>query len=185
MNIEINATGRSADPSLETVMENWKDMVFNTALSIVQHKEDAEDITQDVFVQIFQQWAIFRKESGIKTWIYRITVNKCLDHIRKKKRQKSGGLLKRIFGNTAEEETIEFEHPGVLAEKKEQSVQLFKALQALPESQKIVFVLHKIEGLNQGEIADILGITRMAVESKIKRAKNNLFEKLKLMYERP
>ncbi len=177
----------SHDPenlSLEKMIDNWKDMVFNTALSIVQQTQDAEDITQEVFIQVYRQWETFRKESAVKTWIYRITINKCLDHQQKKKRQKNGGLLKRFFGDHAAEEPVEFEHPGVLSERKEQSQILFKALQKLPESQRIVFVLHKIEGLNQGEIADIMGISRMAVESKMKRAKNNLTEKLKMMYEK-
>ncbi len=172
------------EPSIEILIEAWKEMVYNTALSIVQQTEDAEDITQDVFIQIYQQWKTFREESNIKTWIYRITVNKCLDHQKKISREKNGGLLKRVFGISAEEEAIHFEHPGVLTENKEQSVLLFKALKLLPESQKIIFVLHKIEGLNQSEIATVLGISRMAVESKIKRAKKTLFEKLKLIHER-
>ena len=184
MNHKNIASQNAEDLSFEKMIDDWKNMVFNTALSIVQQTQDAEDITQEVFMQVFRQWETFRKESAVKTWIYRITVNKCLDHQQKKKRQKNGGLLKRFFGDHAAEEPVEFEHPGVLTERKELSQLLFKALQTLPESQKIVFVLHKIEGLNQGEIADILGITRMAVESKMKRAKNNLTEKLKIMYEK-
>lgn len=184
MNKAIPAENYADDLSIEKLMERWKDMVYNTSLSIVQQREDAEEITQDVFVQIYQQWKNFRHESDIKTWIYRITINKCLDHQKKKKRQKNGGLLQRFFGKVTEEEAVHFEHPGVMAEKKEEAKWLFQALQSLPESQKLIFVLHKIEGLQQAEIADILGISRMAVESKIKRAKQNLFEKLKGIYER-
>ena len=64
-----------------------KTMVYNLALSFLQNTEDAEDITQEVFIEVYNSFYKFKGNSTISTWIYRITVNKALDFIRKKKRK--------------------------------------------------------------------------------------------------
>jgi RNA polymerase sigma factor (sigma-70 family) len=65
-----------------------KDLVYNLALSYVQNSEDAEEITQDVFIAVYQSISSFKAQANIKTWIYRIAINKSLDFIKAKKRQK-------------------------------------------------------------------------------------------------
>lgn len=159
-------------------------MVFNTALSIVQSEADAEDITQDVFIEVYEGLSSFRNDSKLSTWIYRITVNKSLDLLKKQKRAKNGGLLKRIFSFSEEDEPASFEHPGVQLDKKESSKALFAALKKLPETQQVAFTLHKIEGLNQRETADIMETTVEAVESLLSRAKNNLRKHLETYYQK-
>ena len=166
------------------VVEKWQDKVYNTAISIVQNQEDAEDICQEVFVQLHESIGTFRGEALLSTWLYRVTVNKALDHEKKKKSKKRGGLLKAFFIKEESDEPVHFEHPGVLAENKENARALFQALKKLPESQRIAFVLHKIEGNSYHEIAAITGTTRMAVESLLARAKLNLRKILKDWYEK-
>lgn len=174
------ATGKG-EITFESLVEEWKDMVYNTALSILQNSEDAEDVTQDVFLKVFQSLEKFRGEAKISTWIYRITINQALDAEKKKKRGRNGWSF---FGSRGvEQNQVDFEHPGVLAERKENAALLFKVLNVLPDSQKAIFVLNKIEGLGYQDIAEIMGTTRMAVESKMKRAKETLSKKLK-QYER-
>jgi RNA polymerase sigma-70 factor (ECF subfamily) len=156
--------------------------VFNTALSILQHREDAEDVAQEVFIEVYRSLPQFRYDSQISTWIYRITVNKCHDCIRKKNASKRKGLMS-IFGrqddNEISLEKAHFDHPGVLLEHKEEARLLFAAIDLLSENQKTAFVLFHIENLSQKEIADIMELSPKAVESLIQRAKASLREKLK------
>ena len=72
------------EAAFKNIVETWQNMVFNTALGIVQNDGDAEDIAQEVFVQVFQSISSFKGESKFSTWLYRITVTKSLDHERKK-----------------------------------------------------------------------------------------------------
>jgi RNA polymerase sigma factor (sigma-70 family) len=165
------------------IVESCKDMVYNTVLGIVHNEEDAEDVTQEVFIKVYESIGKFREESALSTWIYRIAVTKSLDFLKNKKRQKNGGLLKRIFEPTREDEPANFNHPGIVLDKKEDAAMLFKALNQLPVKQKIAFILHKLEALNSQEVADIMKISLMAVESLQTRAKNNLKEILKDYYQ--
>ena len=165
------------------LVESWKDMVYNTALSIVQNSEDAEDITQDVFISVYEKLASFREEAQISTWIYRITIRKALDHEKRKKRQKHGGLLRRIFTVRNEDEPVNFEHPGVQLDNKEKASILFRSMKQLSEKQRIAFTLQKVEGLSNREIADVMGLSLQAVESLQARAKANLQTILKNYYQ--
>ena len=159
-------------------------MVYNTALGIVQNEEDAEDVTQEVFVKIYEGLNKFRGESSISTWIYRITITTSLDFEKQKSRQKRGGLLRRVLGSREADEMPDFHHPGIALDKKEDAAVLFLAIKKLPEKQKTAFLLHKIEGLTNNEIAEILSISLQATESLQVRAKNNLRNTLKEYYEK-
>jgi RNA polymerase sigma-70 factor (ECF subfamily) len=156
------------------IVNRWQDMVYNTALSIVQQEQDAEDITQEVFVKVYEQIKNFRQESQFSTWIYRITINAALDVEKKKKNAKHGGLIKRMFSISEKEEPAHFNHPGVLMDKKEQASVLFKALKNLPQKQRLVFTLKKMEGLSNNSIAEIMKSSPTAVESLLARALLNL-----------
>ena len=175
---------KSGDSTMfKDVVAGWQDKVYNTAISIVQNEEDAEDITQEVFVTLYERINYFREESALSTWIYRITVSKSLDHEKRKKREKHGGLLKKIFLVKEEDEPVNFDHPGILLDNKEKAAVLFKALKKLPEKQRVAFTLHKIEGLSYQEIAAVMNTTLFAVESLQGRAKNNLKSILEKYYQ--
>jgi len=164
------------ESAFRTLVDTWQNMVYNTALGIVQLPEDAEDVAQDVFVQVYESIAHFKGDAKLSTWIYRITVTKSLDHIRKKNRKKRWGKLFSIFGSDGELnwEPPDFNHPGVSLEKKEQANLLMQAVAQLPEMQKAVFILHKLEGLPTREIAEILDTTLAAVDGHMHRAKKTL-----------
>lgn len=167
-------------------METWQDMVFNTALGLVQQLEDAEDVAQEVFVQVYQSINAFKGESRFSTWLYRITVSKSLDHLRKKKRKKRFAFVKNLFGEKNEvlEQLPDFNHPGVALENKEKAALLFESIRQLPENQRIAFSLHKVEGLSYQEISDVMNVTIPAVESLMHRAKINLRKSLEIYYNR-
>lgn len=158
----------------------FQDRVFNTALGLLQHETDAEDIAQEVFIQVYRSISQFKSQSLLSTWIYRITVTKSLDFLRSKKRKKRFGFVRSLFGedNTPLHEPGDFNHPGVLNERKEDAAMLFKLVNELPENQRTAFILNKVEELSYREIADILNTSERAVDSLLQRAKQNLRKKL-------
>ena len=173
-----------AEDDFADIVSERQQMVYNTALGIVQNEEDAEDITQEVFLKVYEGLKNFRQKSSISTWIYRITITTALDFEKQKKRHKRGGLLQRVFGSREADETPDFNHPGVTLDKKEDAAVLFLAIKKLPEKQRTAFLLHKIEGLTNSEIGEILTISLQAAESLQIRAKNNLRNYLKEYYEK-
>lgn len=159
-------------------------MVYNTVLGFVQQTDDAEDITQDVFIKIYESISGFKQQSKLSTWIYRIAITQAHDFIRKRNRKKRGGLLLSLFG--ANDELVydppDFVHPGVVTENKEQSVILFKAINQLPENQKTAFLLQKMQDCTQQQIAEVMQLNEGAVESLLTRAKANLRKQLSSYY---
>lgn len=162
--------------AFKTIVDEYQNMVYNTCLAIVKSEEDAEDIAQEVFVQVYQSIKSFKGESKLSTWIYRIATTKSLDHERKKKRKKRFGFVKSIFGEDSEIiiNPPDFNHPGVALDKKENAAKLFKAIDKLPENQRIAFLLNKVEGLSYQEVSQVLQVSVSSIESLLHRAKNNL-----------
>ena len=173
------------ESAFKKLIDEYEDMVYNTALSIVQHAEDADDITQEVFIQVYQSVSSFKGESKLSTWIYRIAISRALDHEKKMKRKKRFAFIRSFIGDHEEEKIhpAEFDHPGVLMEKKERAGELFAALKKIPDNQRIAFTLHKLEGQSYQEIAEIMNTTLYAVESLMARAKASLKKNLKDYYE--
>lgn len=161
------------------IYDQHKLLVYNVALHYLQNKENAEEITQDVFVQLYQSLSQFKNNSALKTWIYRITINKCLDFIKHKKAKKRHFIFGKKSENQFEIQSISnFEHPGILLVQKENAEILFGVINTLPENQKTAFLLSKVEGLSNPEISVIMEVSISSVESLIFRAKANLREKL-------
>ncbi|NER14152.1 sigma-70 family RNA polymerase sigma factor [Leptobacterium flavescens] len=169
------------------LIEDYQQKVFSTCMSFVPNKEDAEDIAQEVFVEVFNSIQKFKGNSKLSTWIYRIAVNKCLEFIRKKNTKKRFAFMQSVFGKSMPADKssyfTEFNHPGVLLANKEQSEILFKAIDKLPKDQKVVFTLHKIEGLSYKEIGTITEKSLSSVESLMFRAKKNLQKLLHSYYK--
>ncbi|WP_344713521.1 RNA polymerase sigma factor [Winogradskyella damuponensis] len=160
------------------LVDDFQQKVFATCISFVPNKEDAEDIAQDVFVEVYNAIDKFKGDSRLSTWIYRITTNKCLEFIRKKNTKKRFAFLQSITGNAIPMDKTDYftemNHPGILLENKELTATLFKAISRLPESQSVVFTLHKIDGKSYQEVAEITKRSLSSVESVMFRAKKNL-----------
>jgi len=156
-----------------TLYETYKDLVYNLSLQYLQSNEDAEEVSQDVFVRVYEKQSEFRAEAQWKTWIYRITVNKCLDFIKAKQRKKRSWLFP-VQEHSHKNEASHFNHPAALMENKEALEQLLKAIHQLPDRQKDTVILLKIEHLSPEEVAEILQISEKALESLFQRAKGNL-----------
>jgi RNA polymerase sigma-70 factor (ECF subfamily) len=162
-----------------------QDMVLNTCYRFVFNREDAEDLAQEVFVEVYRSIDGFREEAKLSTWIYRIAVSKSLDYLRRQKRKKRFSSLKRIIGIDDPADSIPApagDNPSDVLVDKERVTVLQLALDGLPDNQKTAFLLSKQDGYSNQEIADILQTSVSAVESLIHRAKKNLQSKLERHY---
>lgn len=164
------------EAAFKFLVDTYQDRVFNTALGIVQNAEDAEDVAQEVFIQVYRSISSFKGESKLSTWLYRIATTRSLDLLRSRKSKKRFGILQRLFGDGDEPELEipDFNHPGIALDRKENAARLFKAIRQLPENQKIAFTLHKLEDLSYQEVSEIMQTSLPAVESLMHRAKQNL-----------
>ena len=181
----IEQLKKGDETAFKTIVEQWKDMVYNTILGIVQNETEAEDLAQDVFIKVFEKISSFKGDSKFSTWLYRIATTTALDHLRSKKRKKRFGFLQSLSGGSDEKESIpDFHHPGVSLDNKERSAVLFKAIDGLPENQKAAYTLHKLEGLSYRDVSEVLNTTVSAVESLMSRANQNLRKELEEYYNK-
>ena len=166
----------------EEIYQNHKGLVYNLALSYVYNQEDAQDIAQEVFVKIFQRYDRYAPEkSSLKTWVYQITINHCLDVIKARKSAKRFGFLTSLFNPDTNEpiaEASHFDHPGVALEDREEVRRLFSIIDTLPDNQRTVLILTKIEDRSVRETAEIMGLSPKAVESLVQRAKVSFSKKI-------
>lgn len=164
------------------LVEKYQSMVFRTCMGFLHDKEEAEDITQDVFIQVYQNLPRFKGDSSFSTWIYRIAINTSLNKIRSTQKN---FLMQRFesFRNEEKLQTLQVsipdnENPENIMILEEHREWVRKALNSLPENQRTAIVLSKYDDLTQKEIAGIMNTTEGAVEALIQRAKKNLREKL-------
>ena len=163
--------------AFEEVYHAHKKQVFNLALHYVRTLEDAEEITQDVFVSIYHALPSFQQNSSLSTWIHRIAVNKCLDFLKSKKRKKQLAFLSSLFSfdqYTQQNPPVEPHHPGILLEDKEELMAVLQQVDQLPIKQRTAIILHKIMQKPLPEVAEIMNQSTKAVGQLVLRAKKNL-----------
>lgn len=184
----IQKLKNGSDSAFSQLLDDYQQKVFHTCISFVPNKEDAEDVAQEVFLEVYKSIGKFKGNSKLSTWIYKICTNKCLEFIRKKNAKKRFAFMQSILGNQIPIDKTnfftEFNHPGILLENKEKSETIFKAINALPESQRIVFTLAKLDSKSYQEIVEITEKSLSSVESIMFRAKKNLQEKLDNFYKK-
>jgi len=188
MNKEFIKKLKSGDePAFKECVESHNDRVLNTCYRLVQNRDDAEDLAQEVFIEVYRSIGHFREDAELSTWIYRIAVNKSLDFVRKKKRKKRFAFVMSLagFGEVEKELSLPApSNPQVELEQKERIKILNQAIESLPENQQVAITLSNYEGFSNKEIAEIMETSVSAVESLIHRAKNNLHKKLYRFYEK-
>jgi RNA polymerase sigma-70 factor, ECF subfamily len=180
----ITGLKKRSEIAFKELVELFKDRVYNTSLGFVQNEEDAEEITQDVFIKVFENIDRFRGDSKLATWVYRIAVTESLQFLRSKKRKGRSLLISFFSKEQGEWKQPDFNHPGVAAENKEAASILFKAIRQLPDQQQAAFLLQKTENLSQSEIAEIMNTSIGAVESLLQRAKTTLRKLLQEYYQK-
>jgi|WetSurSiteA1Bulk_404760.scaffolds.fasta_scaffold00570_7 RNA polymerase sigma-70 factor, ECF subfamily len=154
----------------------------------LHNEEDARDITQETFIEVFQSVRGFREDASLATWLYRIAVNKSLNLIRKNKMNRFLSGLD-VFSTPGKNDTFiqhddSREQPGFLIENRERSLQIRQAIDLLPKNQRIAFILNKYQDLTYKEIAEVMDISLSSVEALLHRAKLNLQKRLFRLYKK-
>jgi RNA polymerase sigma-70 factor (ECF subfamily) len=159
--------------AFKNLMEKYQLQVFRTVMGFVHIKEDAEEVTQDVFVRVYQSISSFHHDAEFSTWLYRITVNTSLNFLRGNRKNRLLQSLEAIFTYRSEEKTPleELEHA-------ERDRRIRMAIDSLPEKQRMAFILSRYEELPQKKIAAVMKRSEGAVEQLLQRAKENLQKKL-------
>ncbi len=160
----------------------YKDMVFRICMSFVNNREDAEELTQDVFINAINNISSFKKDAVLQTWIYRIAINQSLNI---KRKQKKTSLFERLGLTSSIEKEIQDQDislidnsPETLHITEENNKILYKCIDSLKENQRIAFTLNKVDHFSYTEVAEIMKISVSSVETLIHRAKKQLQEKL-------
>lgn len=164
--------------AFEHFVKEYQQMVFSTCIGFVHSEDDANDLSQEVFIEVYNSIHKFREESKISTWLYRIATNKSLNFIRSQKKSKLFKRMDNFFtenGNhdleISDSNEDQADHLLINADEK---LLLKNALNSLKENQRIAFVLNKYEELSYKEIAEVMNISLSSVESLIHRAKKSL-----------
>ncbi len=175
----IHQLRERSETAYRQLVDSHRTRVYNTVLNILQDTEEADDTAQEVFIQVYHAIGKFKEDSSLATWLYKIAVRKALDKLRQRKnRQKLQRLIPWWMPNDERPKQEAFYHPGIALENKERAAILFKAINDLPEKQKVAFTLIKVQGLKYEEASEIMEQNIKAIESLISRAKQNLQKKL-------
>ena len=171
--------------AIQPLVVNFHKKVIKTAYYFVHDMQDAEDLAQDVCIEILESAKHFKGMSSLNTWIYRITVNKSLNFIRKNKRKQLFSQIEAVFMNRDGSHAVERLEPSYIDTKfddGERKVLLGKSINTLPENQRTAFILSKYDELPYKEIAEIMNVSLASVEQLLHRAKMNLQKKLIVHY---
>ena len=162
------------------LVDRYQEIVLNTCNGFVHNSDDAKDLTQEVFLKVYDSIHKFRGEAKLSTWIYRISVNKSLNFIRANKKTRKNIDLDSIpFSNHSElSVNHESDENDASLDQIKRSRILYSAINNLSKNQRIAFSLNKLDEISYNEIAEIMNISLPAVESLIHRAKLNLQKKL-------
>ncbi len=143
--------------------DQYSKAMYNLAYRILNNREDTEDILQDVFVECFRNIDTFRFESTFGAWLKRITINKCINHIKKRKIDLTlCETLPPLIYEEEEDETVY------------DTEKIFKGIESLPDGYRIILTLYLLEGYDHSEISQILGISESTSKSQYSRAKEKL-----------
>jgi RNA polymerase sigma-70 factor (ECF subfamily) len=176
---KLRAGDNAAFSQLVTLYAN---KVINTCYKFLLDKEDAEDIAQEVFIEVFQSIKSFRGDSKLSTWIYRIAVTKSLDEIKKRNRKKRITAIGKVLHLDEVADWIAGGHmPDKSINEEEKLKEIMQALNTLPDNQRVAFTLSRIDGYNNSEIAETMDTTVEAVESLIYRAKKRISTELEII----
>jgi RNA polymerase sigma-70 factor (ECF subfamily) len=152
-------------------------LVYNLAARMLGDLEEAKDLSQEVFLQVYKQLPRFEGRSSLKTWIYRIVVNQCRNRHRWWKRRRRDKALPIEELTASENAQLVVQHPDGPEEqlsRREQSARVQRALQTLSIDHRAVLVLREVDDLSGTEIAETLGVAEGTVKSRLARARDAL-----------
>jgi RNA polymerase sigma-70 factor (ECF subfamily) len=177
---------KNQDPqAYKTLIDQYQKMVLNTCYGFVQDQDDAKDLTQDVFIEIIRSIDKFRGDAKLSTWLYRLAVNKSLNHLKKFKKRSLFGNVDSLTSSDQEKlSASNVYNADATVVNEERAKALKQAMASLSKNQRIAFTLHKVDGVSYAEIAEIMNVSTYSVESLIYRAKSSLQKKLLIFYKK-
>jgi RNA polymerase sigma-70 factor (ECF subfamily) len=164
----------------QIVRQNWR-KVFNVAYKFVGKHDEAEDLTQDIFLKIFKALKTFDRRANFQTWIISISRNLCIDHYRSVRKERQT-IARDVDSNDLQPITPE-RGPYAQAEHHDLRAQLRQALETLPIALRTAVVLRDLQELSYQEIADRLGLPEGTVKSRINRGRIELAHQLRRLQE--
>jgi len=174
--------------AFEQLIEKYQKKVYNIALKMLGNKEDAYDMSHEVFIRVYRSIDKFKEQASLSTWIYKITTNVCLDEIRRRKNRFTVSIDDDMELNDSKvKRQIEYDGPSpeIIVEENELREIINKSIQQLPEQYRVVTILRDIQGFSYEEIANILDVPQGTVKSRINRARamlrDILYEKKELL----
>jgi RNA polymerase sigma-70 factor (ECF subfamily) len=184
----IDKLKQGNEAAFKQLVDNYRQMVVNTCFGLLHNTEDAEDVAQDVFVEVFRSVGNFRADSKVSTWLYRIAVNRSLNFIRDNKKRRWFQSFDDVVESKKEAlnllSSTNPENPEFELENEQRALLLHEAIDSLPENQRVAFTLNKYEDLAYKEISEVMSLSVSSVESLIHRAKKNLQKKLYKCYQK-
>lgn len=165
-----------SETAFRTLVAHFQNQVYRAALSLLRSPEDAEDVAQEVFVEVYQTIGRYRGEAALSTWLYRLATSRALQHQRRRKAKKRFAFFTSLLGFADQKlpEPADYVHPQALLEGAQQLQQLRRQIGRLPPHQQVAFTLRHEQELSYEEIAAVLGTTVAAVESLLFRARQTL-----------
>jgi len=161
--------------AFETLMEHHEGRIYAIALRMCGNREDAQDCAQEAMLRIYHALDRFKGQSSFATWVYRVTMNSCLDELRKRKVRAATSLDSMLESGWSPQAT-ESDQPEVQALRGEQRDRILAAIASLPEDMRTVIVLRDIQGFSYEQIADILNANIGTIKSRISRGREKLRE---------
>ena len=171
----VRACQRGEAGAIDALIRATYTDVYALALRLVRDRDDAADVTQEVYVRVLRSVAGFRGEAAFGTWLHRVTVNTALTALRKRSRIARPGAT--AFGMPGEERSNLVDDtagPEERAERAELLARAQAAVAALPESSRTIVVLRDVEGMSTAEVAAATGLTETAVKVRLFRARERL-----------
>jgi RNA polymerase sigma factor (sigma-70 family) len=167
---------QGSEAAFRELVTCYQGRVYRTVLALLRSPEEAEDVAQEVFVEVYQTIAHFRGEAALSTWLYRLAVSHALKNRQRARTKKRFAFLTSLFGahNEVLHHPPDHQHPQAQLEGKEDLQRLIRAIAGLPDQQQVAFTLRHEQELSYQEIADVLQTTVPAVESLLFRARQQL-----------
>lgn len=168
----IHKAARGDADAFEQLMTGQEGRMYAVALRMCGNREDAQDCVQEAMLRIYKALSSFKGQSSFSTWVYRITMNSCLDELRRRKSRAATSLDQMIdngFSPTDEDDTPE--RHSIQAEQKRQ---IEKAIAGLPEDMRAAVVLRDVQGCSYDEIARVLDTNVGTIKSRISRGREKL-----------
>ena len=177
---ELELVERAQDgdrQAFKELVETYQRKVYGICIGMLKDPDDSKDVSQEVFIKVYRYLDKFNHQSSFYTWLYRITVNKCIDFIRKQKRKREvdydDGIL-RDDDVEGDDEILPSRlgiHPDRVYGRKELRAKMLEALETLSEKHRTILILREVEGLSYEEMADVLQVSKGTVMSRLYHAR--------------